>query len=282
MRNKLHSTYLRNEYQQLIFLLKNRYLDDFRLTTVNLRFICCALFSIFLHLHIGSWLPPVANQNWPERSPRITQVVLINPPPTQLLPSPDLDTARRDDNPISVKKKDIAAPLRKSRAIIPKITFPKKNTTRQQLPMRNLSTKKSRVKTQLPLLTAIPPATQTISASNHNNTISATLNNQTNNSAEDNLPVIPPVFNAAYLHNSPPEYPLIARQNGWEGVVKLKVWVSEKGSAERIDIQRSSGYELLDHAARTAVQNWRFIPARRGNSLIASVIITPLEFRLDH
>lgn len=93
-------------------------------------------------------------------------------------------------------------------------------------------------------------------------------------------PVTQASFKADYLHNPKPEYPAAAKQRGWEGTVRLRVKVSASGAAEQVDIQQSSGYDLLDDAALEAVRQWRFVPAKRGDTPIASSVVVPLVFRL--
>lgn len=91
-----------------------------------------------------------------------------------------------------------------------------------------------------------------------------------------------PGFTADYLHNPAPAYPPASRRNGEEGRVLLRVRVSAAGQAEAVEIHRSSGFARLDDAAREVVAGWRFIPARRGGSEIASSVIVPITFRLGH
>lgn len=91
-----------------------------------------------------------------------------------------------------------------------------------------------------------------------------------------------PGFAADYLHNPAPAYPPASRRNGEEGRVLLRVRVSAAGQAEAVEIHRSSGFARLDDAAREVVAGWRFIPARRGGSEIASSVIVPIIFRLGH
>jgi len=49
------------------------------------------------------------------------------------------------------------------------------------------------------------------------------------------------------------EYPLLARLRGWEGTVSLSVTVDADGSINRIRVERSSGYAMLDNSATSAV-----------------------------
>jgi protein TonB len=90
-----------------------------------------------------------------------------------------------------------------------------------------------------------------------------------------------PRFDAAYLDNPRPAYPLMARRRGQEGEVLLEVAVGADGRALRAEVLRSSGFSLLDGAAQRAVSGWRFVPARRGMVTIEATVRVPIRFRLD-
>ncbi len=92
--------------------------------------------------------------------------------------------------------------------------------------------------------------------------------------------VTPPQFGAAYLNNPKPGYPAFARRMGMEGMVMLKVFVSRQGTALKIEVAHSSGYEILDKAAAEAVRNWRFVPARQGDSPVEEWVQVPVAFHL--
>lgn len=93
--------------------------------------------------------------------------------------------------------------------------------------------------------------------------------------------LVEPVFNAAYLHNTPPAYPDTARREGVEGRVLLEIDVTPQGRAGDVTVQHSSGSPVLDNAAREAVKNWRFVPARRGDEMLESKVTVPIEFKLE-
>ena len=93
--------------------------------------------------------------------------------------------------------------------------------------------------------------------------------------------VEPPKFGAAYLHNPPPQYPVVSRRIGEEGRVLLRVLVSKKGDAEQVEIETGSGSTRLDKAAMDAVKKWRFIPAKRNNEPISAFVIVPIQFTLN-
>ena len=88
-------------------------------------------------------------------------------------------------------------------------------------------------------------------------------------------------FDADYLHNPKPAYPAMARRLNQEGEVLLRVRVSAEGNPLSVEIAKSSGFTLLDEAARNAVRQWRFVPARRGGEPIESWVGVPVVFRLD-
>lgn len=94
-------------------------------------------------------------------------------------------------------------------------------------------------------------------------------------------PVLAARFDADYLQNPKPVYPPLSRRLGEEGKVVLRVRVSAQGMALSIDIKQSSTYPRLDEAARSAVEKWRFVPARQGDETIESTVLVPLSFALD-
>ena len=89
-----------------------------------------------------------------------------------------------------------------------------------------------------------------------------------------------PDYVARYLHNPPPQYPWQARRMGIEGRVVLHVEILQSGGAGRIEIRQSSGHDMLDQAAITAVTGWRFAPARISGAPITAWADVPISFRL--
>jgi len=90
-----------------------------------------------------------------------------------------------------------------------------------------------------------------------------------------------PVFDAAYLRNPLPPYPLVSRRLKEQGRVILRVRVSAAGTAEEVQVRTSSGYLRLDQSAREAVSHWKFEPARRGGVAITEWVLVPIPFELD-
>jgi len=92
--------------------------------------------------------------------------------------------------------------------------------------------------------------------------------------------ISPPQFGAAYLNNPKPACPAFAKRMGMEGTVMLKVLVSREGTAVKVEVENSSGFETLDKAATEAVKTWRFVPARKGDFSVDEWVQVPMAFHL--
>jgi protein TonB len=84
----------------------------------------------------------------------------------------------------------------------------------------------------------------------------------------------------AYGTNPPPPYPATARRRGWEGKVLLRVEVSASGNVLNVEIEKSSGYAILDEAAQQAVYRWQFKPALQNGRPVAGQVKVPIHFNL--
>jgi len=93
-------------------------------------------------------------------------------------------------------------------------------------------------------------------------------------------PIEPPKFNADYLDNPSPVYPVVSRRMGEVGRVLLRVQVSEKGLPSRVLVKKTSGYERLDEAALDTVRNWKFVPAQQGGKPVEAWVVVPITFDL--
>ena len=78
-----------------------------------------------------------------------------------------------------------------------------------------------------------------------------------------------------------PPYPQVARKQGWEGVVVLRIIVGTGGDVENVTTQTSSGHPALDESAAQSVKTWRFSPAKDGEFPIATKVDLPVRFSLD-
>jgi protein TonB len=93
-------------------------------------------------------------------------------------------------------------------------------------------------------------------------------------------PITAPSFNAAYLNNPAPQYPALSRRMGEEGKVLLRVLVNERGLPDQVQLRATSGHPRLDEAALTTVRQWKFVPARRGETTVSAWVIVPIAFSL--
>jgi len=85
-----------------------------------------------------------------------------------------------------------------------------------------------------------------------------------------------------YGQNPKPVYPLEARQKGHQGKVVLTVKILPNGRVGEVQVDKSSGYETLDHAAVEAVKKWKFIPAKKEGVAILCWVSIPFRFQLLH
>lgn len=112
-------------------------------------------------------------------------------------------------------------------------------------------------------------------------TVASPLANQLVNASETQSGSEAAEFTAAsYQQIADPEYPMMARRMGLEGVVVLAVRVSRNGRPLSIRVEKSSRVTMLDDAAISAVRTWRFTPAYRGSVAVEDAIRVPVEFRL--
>lgn len=98
--------------------------------------------------------------------------------------------------------------------------------------------------------------------------------------ATPSLPDREPDFQAAYLNNPAPAYPLVARRMGWDGKVIVSVEVLANGVAGQVKVYQSSGHEALDNAALQAVRGWKFVAARQAGQLVNKWFLVPIPFIL--
>lgn len=88
---------------------------------------------------------------------------------------------------------------------------------------------------------------------------------------------------AKYANDNPtPVYPAMARRLGQEGAVTLRVMVDPQGKALSVDIEKSSGFPLLDNAAKQAIMQWKFVAATRDGQPITQSLTTQWVYKLSN
>jgi len=113
------------------------------------------------------------------------------------------------------------------------------------------------------------------------NELSRIKNNRINGTGRQSLTKDMELAYPDYKLIPKPTYPMIARRRGYEGAVILKVFVLESGSVGDIELERSSGHEILDESALDAVKDWVFIPGKRNGEAISSWVTVPIKFQLN-
>jgi protein TonB len=58
------------------------------------------------------------------------------------------------------------------------------------------------------------------------------------------------------------------------------VVINAQGDVTSVTVRQSSGYPLLDSAARDGVRSWRFRPARLAGFPVPTTLEVPIRFRL--
>jgi protein TonB len=92
--------------------------------------------------------------------------------------------------------------------------------------------------------------------------------------------VIPAKVDAKF-RNREPVYPPLAVLRAEQGAVTLLIHVSPDGLPTGVDIAQSSGFVLLDRAARDAVTRWHFLPAVQDGQPISFDMLFRVVFHLE-
>lgn len=89
-----------------------------------------------------------------------------------------------------------------------------------------------------------------------------------------------PIGRAGYLNNPPPVYPPAAAKRHQQGTTLLRVHVLASGHPDQVEVAQTSGFPALDDAAKAAVRQWSFTPAKRGDTPVDGWVNVPLAFTL--
>lgn len=90
-----------------------------------------------------------------------------------------------------------------------------------------------------------------------------------------------PSSDAAYLNNPKPTYPAISKRLGEQGKVVLRVLIGTDGLPQKVEVNKSSGFERLDRQAQDAVMRWRFVPGKRNGVPETMWNLVPVNFVLE-
>lgn len=92
--------------------------------------------------------------------------------------------------------------------------------------------------------------------------------------------IVLPSSDAAYLSNPKPPYPQLSNRLREEGVVFVRVLVSANGSALKVELKQSSGFDRLDQSALATVIKWKFVPGKRDGVPEDMLYVVPIPFSL--
>lgn len=100
-------------------------------------------------------------------------------------------------------------------------------------------------------------------------------------------PVAPPqprtiTSGVEYLQPPDVKYPAVSKRMGEEGKSVIRVLINEKGRAERVEVQKSSGSSRLDDAAKQAVMRALFKPYMEDGKPLPVFAIVPINFQLSN
>ncbi|WP_295752675.1 energy transducer TonB [Undibacterium sp.] len=146
-----------------------------------------------------------------------------------------------------------------------------------------------------PSFIAPPPEVQVLARSTPDNAITAAptqtiiskpsseASSIVANTATSTATAAPPklISGVEYVQAPHADYPPLARRMGEEGKVSLLVLVNEKGRAEKVEIQKSSGSHRLDEAARVALMRALFKPYIEDGKALMMLATATISFSLN-
>ncbi|MDD9194748.1 energy transducer TonB [Aliivibrio sp. S3MY1] len=78
-----------------------------------------------------------------------------------------------------------------------------------------------------------------------------------------------------------PRYPRMAQRKGIEGTALYEIWLNESGKQIKQELITSSGAQVLDEAALSAIRDWQFSPQMINGQAIAHRVQIPVRFSLN-
>jgi protein TonB len=88
----------------------------------------------------------------------------------------------------------------------------------------------------------------------------------------------PPMVEVEYVRAPAPVYPAESKRKRERGTCVLRVMVDSNGRPAQIQVERSSGFERLDSAAREAVEKTLFHPYEVNGIAQPAQVLIPIEF----
>ena len=69
------------------------------------------------------------------------------------------------------------------------------------------------------------------------------------------------------LNCQEPKYPKLAIKRGYEGIMKLKIWIRKNGTVSKVEVLKSTGYNILDLSGIEAANKSTFYPIQKETTL---------------
>ncbi|UCE64321.1 MAG: energy transducer TonB, partial [Nitrospirota bacterium] len=108
-----------------------------------------------------------------------------------------------------------------------------------------------------------------------------------NHNFKTNLVALDPIGKQRGIRSNPipvkidrPPYPRIAKEQGWQGTVKLTLTIGPDGKISSATVLTSSGFPILDQIALDATEDWLFQPQKDGEFPVATKVNVPVKFNL--
>ena len=76
-------------------------------------------------------------------------------------------------------------------------------------------------------------------------------------------------------------YPKVAQENGYTGTAKIIFTVMNNGSVDKVSVEKSTGYKILDNAAIDYCRQIVFNPAERNGKQVSCRIIWDINFNIS-
>jgi TonB family protein len=76
-------------------------------------------------------------------------------------------------------------------------------------------------------------------------------------------------------------YPIFAQENGYTGIAKVIVSISKAGEVEKVQVYRTSGYDILDKAAEDYCKQLVFNPAVSNGNNVSAKITWQIDFNIS-
>jgi len=155
------------------------------------------------------------------------------------------------------------------------------NKKNQQKPKKKVVKKKvvSKPKNRIqPIKKADVKESEQVEEQSTVSNVTAPKDTQSAENFELSVPIV--VQNVAYVDKKfcTPKYPRISRKRGERGKVLVKVFINRDGSSEKVEIERSSGFNRLDQAAMDSAKKCRFVPAKRNGKPVKTLATIPYTF----